>query len=466
VHWQRRELDAAEPLMRASIAARPDAAPMRNNLALLLRDRGLAAEARAEFEAALALDPGYVEARSNLGDTLLREREFGRAVAELERAADDSRAPAETFYTLGLAYERTGRHADALAALSRAFERMPSEVRQMAGELERLLEAPASPATGERIRALREALASQPLFAKCAYRAGQTALLAGRLAEGWAGYHWRPGRLAFERRPHAAGTFETPRLPGQGAGLLVAIEEEQGLGDTLFFLRWAGPLRTAGARLMFRGDARLQPILERTGHFDACVPPDAPWPRAPDCVRTAGDLPLAAGEPGYPPPLTCEPLPERIRKARSALEGLDRPMAVTWRAGTRSDDPYGILFKEVEPGLLANALGDRAAVSVQRRPAPGETEALGDALGRPVLDLSSWNEDLEDALALMAVVDDYAGVSNTNMHLRAVAGRTARVLVPFPPEWRWLAAGESAWFPGFRVVRQAWDGRWPAMLYS
>ena len=343
---------------------------------------------------------------------------------------------------------------------------MPAEVRQMAGELERLLEESPSPAAGGRIRQLREALASQPLFAKCAYRAGQTALLAGRLREGWAGYHWRPGRLAFERRPRAAGTFETPRLPGQGAGLLVAIEEEQGLGDTLFFLRWAGPLREAGARLMFRGNARLLPILERTRLFEACVPPEAPWPSPPDCVRSAGDLPLASGESGYPPALACEPLPARIRKARSVLEGLERPMAVTWRAGTLGDDPYGILFKEIEPSLLANAAGGRAVVSVQRKPEPGETQALGQALGRPILDLSSWNDDLEDALALMAVVEDYAGVSNTNMHLRAGVGRTATVFVPFPPEWRWLAAGESAWFPGFGVVRQAWDGGWPAMLYS
>ena len=439
---------------------------MRNNLALLLRDRGRTAEARIEFEAALALDPGYVEARTNLGDSLLRERDFAGAVAELEHAAGDPRALAETFYILGLAYERTNRHVDALASLDRAFERMPAEVRQMQGELERLLEASPSPATGERIRALREALASQPLFAKCAYRAGQTALLAGRLREGWAGYHWRPGRLAFERRPHAAGTFETPRLPDPCAGLVIAIEEEQGLGDTLFFLRWAGPLRQAGARLMFRGDPRLLPILERTQLFEACVPAGASWPSMPDCVRSAGDLPLAAGEFGYPPALACEPLPERIRKARSALEGLDRPVAVTWRAGTRSDDPYGILFKEVEPALIANALSARSVVSVQRRPEPGETEALGRALGRPVLDLSSWNEDLEDALALMATIEAYAGVSNTNMHLRAGAGRAATVFVPFPPEWRWLAGAESPWFPGFRVVRQDWGGRWPGVLYS
>jgi hypothetical protein len=78
-----------------------------------------------------------------------------------------------------------------------------------------------------------------------------------------------------------------------------------------------------------------------------------------------------------------------------------------------------------------------------------------------VLDLSAWNEDLEDALALMATVADYAGVSNTNMHLRAGTGRVATVFVPFPPEWRWLAQGDSPWFPGFRLVRQQWDGRWP-----
>ena len=45
--------------------------------------------------------------------------------------------------------------------------------------------------------------------------------------------------------------------------------------------------------------------------------------------------------------------------------------------------------------------------------------------------------------------------------LRAVAGKTARVLVPAPPEWRWMAEGkESPWFPGFRVYRQEYDGSW------
>ncbi|MCH7544093.1 MAG: hypothetical protein IIB65_10690, partial [Proteobacteria bacterium] len=58
-------------------------------------------------------------------------------------------------------------------------------------------------------------------------------------------------------------------------------------------------------------------------------------------------------------------------------------------------------------------------------------------------------------------LDDYVTFSTTNVHLRAGAGGTCRVLVPNPPEWRWMAAGdESPWFPGSKVYRQGLDGDW------
>ena len=82
-------------------------------------------------------------------------------------------------------------------------------------------------------------------------------------------------------------------------------------------------------------------------------------------------------------------------------------------------------------------------------------------LGRPAHDLNALNEDLESMLALLALLDDYVGVSNTNTQLRAGVGKTARVLVTAPPDWRWMAEGnESPWFPGFRAYRQGNDGGW------
>ncbi len=39
------------------------------------------------------------------------------------------------------------------------------------------------------------------------------------------------------------------------------------------------------------------------------------------------------------------------------------------------------------------------------------------------------------------------------------------MLVPNPPEYRWMAEGtESPWFPGCKVYRQMVDGAWEAAL--
>ena len=104
-------------------------------------------------------------------------------------------------------------------------------------------------------------------------------------------------------------------------------------------------------------------------------------------------------------------------------------------------------------------------VALQRNPNPGEIDAFADAAGRQIHDLTDLNETLEDMLALVGLLDDYICVSNSNVHLRAATGRPCRVLVPSPPEFRWMAAGdESPWFPGTRVYRQHADGDWDQAL--
>ena len=125
------------------------------------------------------------------------------------------------------------------------------------------------------------------------------------------------------------------------------------------------------------------------------------------------------------------------------------------------------LSKEAPMEAVAAVLAPLAVpvVVLQRHPAAEEIETLSAVLGRPAADLSACHEDLEDALALAGVIDDYVCVSNTLVHLRAAQGRGSRVLVPNPPEFRWMAGGEeSPWFPGTRVYRQGRDGTWRTAL--
>jgi hypothetical protein len=125
------------------------------------------------------------------------------------------------------------------------------------------------------------------------------------------------------------------------------------------------------------------------------------------------------------------------------------------------------LFKEIPIDALGAALRGVFAtwIAIQRDPAAGEIDALSKAIGAPVHDFTAVNADLEDALALLAQVDDYVGVSSTLVHLRAGVDRAARILVPFPYEWRWMESGDaSPWFPRATVYRQDASGDWSAAL--
>jgi hypothetical protein len=252
----------------------------------------------------------------------------------------------------------------------------------------------------------------------------------------------------------------------------VILLGEQGLGDTLFFLRWAPLLREAGCVLHFAGHRPLIPLLARAGLFESLGDFDRHPPAASRETLLVGDLPavFADRDPLAVPSLRIAPDPARIATWRERLAAAGpRPwIAATWRAGTPSTVVAHALDKRVPVPNLFAALAPfgGTVLAFQRGIRPGEMDAARAALGKSVHDFSHAAEDLEDALALAALVDRHVAVSSTNLHLAALAGATADVLVPFPPEWRWRLAGDSPWFPGFRVHRQAVDGDWDGALAS
>jgi tetratricopeptide (TPR) repeat protein len=296
----------------------------------------------------------------------------------------------------------------------------------------------------------------------------QVELLRGRWREGWEAYARREQRVRFEARCIREGA--PYRVPDRGElrGARLLVMGEQGLGDELFFLRFAPALRDLGARLGYLGEARLRPLLRRTGLFEEVLAFGEA--ELADRLRVlSGDLPLLSPDSAIPPSLAIAPDEGTLEAMRRRLERVGpRPwIGVTWRAGTPREVLAHALHK-VAPiaGLFAAMPRDGTVLSLQRDGRFEELESASRALGRPIYDYSAVNADLEEALALVALLDRHVGVSNTNMHLAAATGAVADVLVPYPPEWRWGTEGESPWFPGFRVYRQLPDGDWSRALAS
>jgi tetratricopeptide (TPR) repeat protein len=454
--------------LRLVTAQAPGLAAAWANLGFALRNLGNIDDAAAALEKAIALEPGNADAHNNLGLVRNDQQRYAEACEHYRRALAINPRMAITLVNLANAEQAQGRLGDAEARYREALA-LDSGIAIAHYNLAHLCHK--SGRLEEAIAGYRAALAIDPAYRQANQNLGDAMLLLRRWREGWQGYAWRPPRLQHEEKLRALGRQYL--LPGKDAlgGRTLAIRGEQGLGDVLFFLRFAPALGALGAKLQFIGEARLLPLLERTGLFERLLDRDRAQAPADATEVLAGDLPLllhADAAAPLPPPLRIPPLAAALESVRAVLAAFGPPpyIGIAWRAGEPRTGLLETLFKEVPTAALGAALRGLPAtlVSLQRAPAAGECVAIEAACGRRVHDGSALNHDLEHALAAMHLLDEYAGVSSTNIHLRAAVGRTARVLVPFPPEWRWTASGASPWFDGFSVYRQDPGHAWDAAL--
>ena len=458
-----RPAESREALARAQqLDPRDHAAPY--EAGLLAQQSGELDAALASFERSAQLRPDFVAAPFAAGIVHAERKDWPRAAAQFRRVLELRPGEPLALLHLALVLERHGDHAGAEATFRQALSMHP----QHAGLARAFGQYCA--ARGEFGRAAElfaQVLRLDPSDAAAPMFLAQCELLSGRWPEGWAAYAAREPRRQFERAASARGApYAVPTLD-ELRGQVVTIVGEQGLGDTLFFLRWAPALRDAGARLAFVGERRLHPLLARTEVFDSLEETLNPGGGR---AVLAGDLPLLfpGADPLAMPSLRIAPLPERVARWEAALgaSGARPWIGVQWRAGTAREAHATALSKNAPLEALFGALSATPGtlIAIQRAPGPGEIERARRAAGRDVHDLSAANEDLDDILALVSLLDRHVAVSSTTLHLAAAAGAAADVLVPFPPEWRWRARGASPWFPGFRVHRQRVDGDWSEAL--
>jgi Flp pilus assembly protein TadD len=469
------QLDNAVTSYRRALEIEPSNAEVYNHLGNALNDLGQLEDAVSCFRRALQLKPDYTEAHGNLGIALRGLGQFEDAAASCRHATELKPDFAEAHNNLGIVLRDIGQFDAALESYHRALELKPefADVHRNLGivlkDLGQLEEALAS---------YRRAVKLKPDFAEAHSGLGLTLLLTGQYSEGWKEYWWginTQERLNYPLRPLSDNPIFKRRpdelLPPNLHGMQIAILKDQGLGDELFFLRFAKELQNRGARAVYVADPRLASFIRRAKWVDHVAEKGEPIGDS-HAVLFVSELPLVLGmatEADIPPPVPLEPLPQkrqeialRLAHQRKTAQPL---IGITWRAG--GDKRKKQMSREIPLEQLAAALRGKQAtfIVVQRNPQPGEIAAFETALGQPVMDFSDLNDDLEGMLALMEQLDDYIGVDNTNMHLRTSLGKSARMLVPHLEDFRCMAKGDhSPWFPGFAIYRRTTDYSWDSAL--
>jgi len=434
---------------RRLLSLRPDCAEIHNNLGLALQDLGRLDQALQSYRRALSLNGALADAHNNLGTVLVSRGERETAVACFEKALALRGDFLPAYLNLGCCLQNLGRPEQALPLYLRALALEPRsvEARINLGTCYQELMQPQ-----QAIAVYQEALALDPQHPGAHWNLALSLLSVGDFERGWREYEWR-----FPPDPRLR--LDAPRWDGGPlAGLTILIECEQGLGDTLQFVRYATLVAERGATVLLQcQSATLKPLLARVAGVAAVFAQGEALPPF-HCRAPLISLPRIFGT-------TLERLPDEVPylgpdPLRAAAWRLKLPpgaalkVGLVWRGGPLPRN-RACPFEELAP--LAGVAGVAwYSLQLGERPLP---ELL------PALDLSGQIGDFGDSAAIIANLDLVLSVDTATAHLAGGMGVPVWTLLPHACDWRWLAQrSDSPWYPSMRLFRQERPGDWRGVV--
>jgi len=457
--------DETETLLRLSIGAGGNDFAALGVLGLIAIERKDYAAAEGWLRAALAINPDEPTTLNNLGEVLRRTGRFEAAIPYYQRAITLAPDYAEAYDNHGCALAQACRPAEALSfhqraiALKHDFTLAHDRLRAALVNLNRHEEA---------LGDLRQAAAWDSDLAKLRMNEAYALLTLGRFWPGWKAYEARWDMLVdglpIERR-HA----DHARWDGRAelAGRTLLLHAEQGLGDTLQFVRYAPKLARQGARVMIEAQPSLVPLLRTLDGIAEVAATDAALP-AFDLQCPLLSLPLACGTtlatiPAEVPYLASSP--ERLAAWRRRLgrrRAGRRRIGLAWSGnpGHANDHNRSIPLSRLEP-LFNRTDSELHVVQTGIRPA----DRAGLDRSPLVADHSAALADFADTAALLSLMDLVITIDSAVAHLAGALALPTWLLLPFSAEWRWLTERpDSPWYPTMRLFRQPAPGDWDAVL--
>jgi tetratricopeptide (TPR) repeat protein len=460
LHGLKRDAEALESLDKA-LALRPgdlQATLYRGNaLSMLNRLQ----DALSCFDVVLARNPGHPDALLNRGTAFAALGRYAQALADFDTILKHAPNHREALYNRGTALLDLGRDSEAFDTLDRMVIHAPHHARAW-NNRGRALQA--LNRHQEAVASFEKAIAVDNDYADAHSNMALSLLTLSELPHGFSEYEWRWKRGGMpDTRRNYRGRLWLGEFPlGRRTILLPA---EQGLGDTIQFVRYAPLLARTGATVALEVQPELKALLATIDGVASCHARGEALP-AFDLYCPLGSLPLAlktepSSIPADIPYLRVDEV--RIAKWRPTVEALPgKRVALAWAGHARhpNDRNRSIDLKLFEPLF---ALDGISFVSIQHDLRDGDSAVL--ARQRNIAHVGDKLTDMADTAAIAALVDLTIAVDTSVVHLAGAIGRDVWVLLPFSPDWRWTLAGEhTPWYPQARLFRQLTAGNWASVL--
>ncbi len=396
------------------------------------------------FFHALTLDPSSAEIHADIANALYWERQSQAALPYAEFACRAELSTTNVSTYLCILFD-LGLREEGLAFVERLMIAQPENRATLLlfhaaalQALDRLAEGLI--AAGEAAR-----LAPDNSIAQHHYAAAR--LLHGDLSpETWAHYEGRSGLLETQRWPAPQLRWTDQDIRGR----TIVVHAEQGLGDTLQFIRYVPMLAARGARVIVAVQPSLVKLLQGT-------------PGAADVI-SAGKLPAfdlycpllsLPGQFGT----TLETIPPALPYALDLPQGSQSPRLQVGLVWTGRSVFVEDRRRSLDPALLA-PLADVPGVDFHSLqfdpttlPLPGMQNAMEGV------------SDFAETAERVAKLDLVIAVDTSVAHLAATMGKPVWLLNRQNGCWRWLLQREdSPWYPSVRIFRQPTPDDWASVI--
>ena len=414
-------------LYRRALELLPGEMVLWNNLANSLREIDQPDQAAEAYERALTLTPNEPGVLSNLG--ALRKDMGDLVEAErLGRLAAAHGGDALAFSNLGHVLYLQGRIAEAGEVFDQANGMAPDD-------------------------------------ADIAFHRGIVRLAQGDWSDGWRLYEsrWGRRRAGEPRRHQHRPCWEG----GPVSGKTVLLWSEQGLGDTLQFVRLAAQVKAAGARVLLECQRPLVTLLSGSCGLDGVFAVGDTLPDF-DFQLPLLSLPHALGLhldtlPPWQPYLV--PPSDRVdrwdRWFDAQVKRHTKAVGLVWAGESRRHDVECLLVdrrRSLALDVLAPVLQvpGLSFISLQLGPARQQLAPWPD-----ILDPAALIGDFADTAALARRLDAVVCVDTSVAHLAGGLGLPTWMLSRFDHCWRWLDGGpQSPWYPTMTIFRQPKPHDW------
>jgi hypothetical protein len=251
----------------------------------------------------------------------------------------------------------------------------------------------------------------------------------------------------------------------------VLVVQEEGLGDTLQFLRYLPLLAERGARVAVAVPPELTRLIRTVPGVIDVPAGDAPVPKH-DFHCSFNGLPRAFETtletiPCAVPYLAADPaLVTRWARRLPAIQALR--VGLAWAGQARPWLPGFVGVDQRRSTDLATlaplaAVSGVRFVSLQKGGAAPEARTPADALD--LLDVMAEVRDFADTAAIVANLDLVISVDTSVVHLAGAMGKPVFLLDRYDNCWRWLSGrDDSPWYPSLRIFRQSRPGEWAPVI--